>query len=69
MPSEKTPAMSFISDVTIGEGEAVPPNTEFLKTWRIQNSGRLRYFVLHHLCYQIRQGPNLYYRWLVFTFM
>jgi len=31
--------MSFIMDVTIGEGEAVPPNTKFVKTWRIQNSG------------------------------
>lgn len=31
--------MSFLKDVTIGEGEAVPPNTKFVKTWRIQNSG------------------------------
>lgn len=31
--------MKFLKDVTIGEGEAVPPNTTFTKTWRIQNSG------------------------------
>ena len=39
MPSMKTPMMTFISDVTIGEGEAVPPDTEFIKTWRIKNNG------------------------------
>lgn len=36
---EALPNMSFIKDVTIGEGEEVPPNTRFVKTWRIQNSG------------------------------
>ncbi|XP_014671654.1 PREDICTED: uncharacterized protein C6orf106 homolog [Priapulus caudatus] len=39
MPKLKLPGMAFISDVTIGEGEAVPPNTGFLKTWRIKNTG------------------------------
>ena len=39
MPSGKIPSMSFMQDVTIGEGEAVPPDTEFLKTWRIKNNG------------------------------
>ncbi|KAL4225485.1 hypothetical protein ACF0H5_016175 [Mactra antiquata] len=38
-PSVKLPELSFISDVTIGEGEAVPPNTTFTKTWRVANSG------------------------------
>lgn len=32
--------MAFIRDVTIGEGESVPPNTTFVKTWRIQNNGK-----------------------------
>lgn len=27
--------------MTIGEGEAVPPNTTFTKTWRISNPGKL----------------------------
>lgn len=36
---ENLPSMSFLKDVTIGEGEAVPPNTKFIKTWRIQNAG------------------------------
>uniref|UniRef100_A0A8C8A0L0 Nbr1 FW domain-containing protein n=1 Tax=Oryzias sinensis TaxID=183150 RepID=A0A8C8A0L0_9TELE len=31
--------MSFVKDVTIGEGESVPPDTAFTKTWRIQNTG------------------------------
>lgn len=32
--------MAFMRDVTIGEGESVPPNTTFLKTWKIQNNGK-----------------------------
>lgn len=31
--------MKLVSDVTIGEGEEVPPNSPFTKTWRIMNSG------------------------------
>ncbi|XP_067135990.1 protein ILRUN [Centruroides vittatus] len=38
-PKENLPSMSFVKDVTIGEGEAIPPNTKFVKTWRIQNHG------------------------------
>jgi len=33
------PGMVFVRDVTIGEGESVPPSTKFVKTWRIQNPG------------------------------
>ncbi|XP_015768611.1 PREDICTED: uncharacterized protein C6orf106 homolog [Acropora digitifera] len=36
---DKLPSMTFVRDVTIGEGESVPPNTTFVKTWRIQNNG------------------------------
>lgn len=36
-PRDNLPCMSFVKDVTIGEGEAVPPNTKFVKTWKIQN--------------------------------
>ena len=32
--------MKFLCDVTIGEGESVAPNTKFVKTWRIKNSGK-----------------------------
>ena len=39
-PNIKLPSMSFIRDVTIGEGESIPPNTQFTKTWRLQNSGK-----------------------------
>ena len=34
--------MAFVGDVTIGEGESVPPNTTFVKTWRLQNNGNYR---------------------------
>jgi len=33
------PGMVFVRDVTVGEGESVPPNTRFVKTWRVQNPG------------------------------
>jgi len=38
-PVLKVPQMSFVKDVTIGEGESVTPSTKFTKTWRLQNSG------------------------------
>ncbi|XP_031549630.1 protein ILRUN-like [Actinia tenebrosa] len=38
-PNDKLPSMSFVKDVTIGEGESVPPCSTFVKTWRLQNSG------------------------------
>ncbi|KAB5545975.1 hypothetical protein PHYPO_G00066830 [Pangasianodon hypophthalmus] len=38
-PSGSAPSMSFVEDVTIGEGESIPPDTPFIKTWRIQNTG------------------------------
>lgn len=41
-PNVAAPCMSFVRDVTIGEGESVPPDTPFTKTWRIQNTGELR---------------------------
>jgi hypothetical protein len=33
------PQMRFLCDVTIGEGESVAPNTNFVKKWRILNCG------------------------------
>ena len=35
----RLPSMSFVRDVTIGEGESVPPCTAFTKTWTVQNTG------------------------------
>lgn len=29
------PQARFVKDITIGEGESVPPNEQFTKTWRI----------------------------------
>ncbi|CAF3886546.1 unnamed protein product [Rotaria sordida] len=43
MPTDKIPQMRFIADVTVGEGEAIPPNTRFIKTWRVENSGNERW--------------------------
>eukprot|EP00095_Tigriopus_kingsejongensis_P008820 maker-scaffold1296_size49803-snap-gene-0.17 protein:Tk08820 transcript:maker-scaffold1296_size49803-snap-gene-0.17-mRNA-1 annotation:"c6orf106 homolog" len=37
------PQMTFVQDITIGEGEAVQPNTRFTKTWRVTNSGSQRW--------------------------
>ncbi|CAH1787767.1 unnamed protein product [Owenia fusiformis] len=37
--ADKLPQMTFVKDITIGEGESVPPRTAFTKTWRIMNSG------------------------------
>ena len=34
------PSMTFVRDVTIGEGESVPPLTDFTKTWTVMNSGK-----------------------------
>ena len=36
----KVPCMALVNDVTIGEGEAIPPNTPFVKTWRVKNNGK-----------------------------
>lgn len=38
-PLLRCPSMSFVCDVTVGEGEAIPPNTAFIKSWKIRNSG------------------------------
>ncbi|XP_069094931.1 protein ILRUN isoform X2 [Pleurodeles waltl] len=37
-PNINVPSMSFVEDITIGEGESIPPDTQFIKTWRIQNT-------------------------------
>lgn len=36
---ESLPQMSLEGDITTGDGEAIPPNTHFTKTWRVKNSG------------------------------
>ncbi|KAG1672876.1 hypothetical protein GQR58_015797 [Nymphon striatum] len=38
-PSFKMPSMSFVKDITVGEGESVSPSTKFVKTWQVGNSG------------------------------
>ena len=43
--------MQLVSDVTIGEGESVPPTTMFRKTWRVRNSGEMHWPEGTMLCY------------------
>ena len=38
------PTARFVQDVTIGEGESVPPSNQFTKTWRI---GKLPKLLIH----------------------
>lgn len=59
-PSSKMPQMSFVKDITIGEGESVTPNTKFTKTWRVQNSGDERWPVDCSLRFVAGElfGPN-----------
>ncbi|KAK0060293.1 protein ILRUN [Biomphalaria pfeifferi] len=56
-PSNSLPRMSFVADVTVGDGEAVAPNTIFFKTWRIKNSGIDRWPPGCHL--RFCNGDNL----------
>ena len=39
MPVSTLPSMRVLEDITMGNGEAVAPNTTFVKAWRIKNSG------------------------------
>ena len=39
--SSVLPLLTLLSDVTVGNGEPVAPNTRFSKTWRVKNSGEL----------------------------
>jgi hypothetical protein len=34
---DSLPKMTFVRDVTVGEGEAIPPSTNFVKAWTIRN--------------------------------
>ena len=36
----RVPMMCLVKDATVGEGESVPPNTRFMKTWRVKNNGK-----------------------------
>ncbi|KAH9494951.1 hypothetical protein Btru_020664 [Bulinus truncatus] len=56
-PANSLPSMSFIADVTVGDGESVAPNTTFFKTWRIKNSGIDRWPPGCHL--RFCSGDNL----------
>ena len=41
--------MSLVKDVTIGEGEEVPPATKFIKTWKLQNSGLMTFSIIEKI--------------------
>jgi hypothetical protein len=42
---------SFITDVTIPDGTQLPVNTEFTKTWRVQNTGTCTWTTSFHLVF------------------
>lgn len=46
MNTNELPEMQFLCDITIGEGESVAPNTNFIKTWRIKNTGMLIFLLI-----------------------
>ena len=57
----RLPSMSFMRDVTIGEGESVPPMTTFTKTWTIQNSGAEVTFIVTHIRYFLPLTVTIYH--------
>lgn len=48
----RRPEAELVCDVTIGEGEQIPPGVQFTKTWRLKNSGKERWpansFLVHN---------------------
>ncbi|RCN51015.1 hypothetical protein ANCCAN_02802 [Ancylostoma caninum] len=43
--------MQLVRDVTIGEGESVPPKTRFVKSWRVKNTGGVHWPQGTALCF------------------
>ncbi|VDM74516.1 unnamed protein product [Strongylus vulgaris] len=43
--------MQLVRDVTIGEGESVPPKTRFVKSWRVRNTGGVHWPQGTALCF------------------
>lgn len=64
-PNVRIPLMTFIKDVTIGDGESIPPNTRFIKTWRVQNSGEI--FLLPYMAYLLTLKLLRLSLWLIFS--
>lgn len=50
--------MILVKDVTIGEGEEIPPNTKFIKTWKIQNPGTVLHAKGRVCCKILLSGPD-----------
>jgi hypothetical protein len=53
-------AATFIKDVTIPDGTFLPPNADFLKTWRLKNSGSCTWtndYELVHVDGNRMEGP------------
>ncbi len=47
----------FVADVTIPDGTVITPGEQFVKTWRIRNSGHCTWKTGYHLAHV--DGPNL----------
>lgn len=67
-PNISAPCMSFVRDVTIGEGESVPPDTPFTKTWRIQNTGKSSRITVILIWENTELTPDLV-KWKIITRM
>ena len=55
---ESLPQMSLEGDITTGDGEAIPPNTQFTKTWRVKNSGSNLLTTMHYDLYNTLGTEN-----------
>ena len=43
--------MAYVSDVTIADGSLISPGSQFIKTWRIKNTGQCTWSTAYHLVY------------------
>ena len=43
--------MTHVSDVTIADGSRISPGSQFIKTWRIRNTGQCTWTTAYHLVY------------------
>lgn len=51
-PSTCTNKASFVSDVTIPDGTAIPPGQQFVKTWRLKNNGTCTWTTAYGLAFE-----------------
>ncbi len=50
-PSASTPDAAFVSDITVPDGTILSPNQQFVKTWRVRNTGSTTWDANYKLAY------------------